>query len=76
MRDPLGLAEALALLVPAAFLAGAYGAQYWGGLAPCKSDDGVLITGDSLRVPPVLPVTEITIVAGRTFLSPARGRGY
>ena len=36
MRDPLSLAKALALLVPAALLAGAYGSQYWGGLAPCE----------------------------------------
>jgi disulfide bond formation protein DsbB len=36
VRDPLSLAKALALLVPAALLAGAYGSQYWGGLAPCE----------------------------------------
>ena len=36
MRSPLGLAKALALLVPAALLAGAYGSQYLGGLAPCE----------------------------------------
>lgn len=36
MRDPLALAKALALLVPAGLLAGAYGSQYWGGLAPCE----------------------------------------
>ena len=36
MRDPLSLAKALALLVPAALLAGAYGSQYWGELAPCE----------------------------------------
>ena len=35
MRHPLRLAKVLALLVPAALLAGAYGSQYWGGLAPC-----------------------------------------
>ena len=35
MKDPLGLAKALALLVPAGLLAGAYGSQYWGGLYPC-----------------------------------------
>ena len=29
-------ARALALLVPAALLAGAYGSQYWGGLHPCE----------------------------------------
>lgn len=29
-------ARALALLVPAALLAGAYGSQYWGGLYPCE----------------------------------------
>jgi disulfide bond formation protein DsbB len=33
-RD-LSRAKALALLVPAALLAGAYGSQYWGGLFPC-----------------------------------------
>ncbi len=32
----LALAKALALLVPAALLAGAYGSQYWGGLVPCE----------------------------------------
>ena len=32
----LALAKALALLVPAALLAGAYGSQYWGGLHPCE----------------------------------------
>jgi len=31
----LAKARALALLVPAALLAGAYGSQYWGGLYPC-----------------------------------------
>jgi disulfide bond formation protein DsbB len=36
MRNPLGLAKALALLVPAALLAGAFGSQYWGGLYPCE----------------------------------------
>ena len=36
MGDTLRLAKALALLVPAALLAGAYGSQYWGGLAPCE----------------------------------------
>ena len=36
MRSPLGLAKAIALLVPAALLAGAYGSQYLGGLAPCE----------------------------------------
>jgi len=36
MREPLGLAKALALLVPATLLAGAYGSQYWGGLHPCE----------------------------------------
>lgn len=33
---PLAIAKALALLVPAALLAGAYGSQYWGGLYPCE----------------------------------------
>jgi disulfide bond formation protein DsbB len=33
---PLALAKLLALLVPAALLAGAYGSQYWGGLIPCE----------------------------------------
>lgn len=33
---PLGLARALALLVPAALLAGAYGSEYLGGLFPCE----------------------------------------
>ena len=32
----LALAKALALFVPAALLAGAYGSQYWGGLHPCE----------------------------------------
>ena len=32
----LGKAKALALLVPAALLAGAYGSQIWGGLFPCE----------------------------------------
>ena len=36
MRDPLGLAKALALLVPAALLAGAFGSEIWGGLVPCE----------------------------------------
>ncbi len=34
--SPLSLAKALALLIPAALLAGAYGSQYLGGLAPCE----------------------------------------
>jgi len=36
VRDPLGLAKALALLVPAALLAGAFGSEVWGGLYPCE----------------------------------------
>jgi disulfide bond formation protein DsbB len=32
----LGAARLLALLVPAALLAGAYGSEYWGGLIPCE----------------------------------------
>jgi len=36
VRSPLRLAKALALLVPAALLAGAYGSQVWGGLSPCE----------------------------------------
>jgi len=32
----LTAAKALALLIPAALLAGAYGSQYLGGLAPCQ----------------------------------------
>jgi len=36
VRTPLGLAKAIALLVPAALLAGAFGSQYWGGLYPCE----------------------------------------
>jgi disulfide bond formation protein DsbB len=36
MRSSLGLAKALALLVPAALLAGAYGSQHIGGLSPCE----------------------------------------
>jgi disulfide bond formation protein DsbB len=32
----LDRAKALALAVPAALLAGAYGSQYWGGLFPCE----------------------------------------
>ena len=35
-RDRLVLANALALIVPAALLAGAYGSQIWGGLYPCE----------------------------------------
>lgn len=34
--EALTLAKALALLVPAVLLAGAYGSQYLGGLAPCE----------------------------------------
>jgi disulfide bond formation protein DsbB len=32
----LGRARLLALLVPAALLAGAYGSEIWGGLVPCE----------------------------------------
>ncbi len=32
----LGAAKILALVIPAALLAGAYGSQYLGGLAPCE----------------------------------------
>jgi disulfide bond formation protein DsbB len=35
VRAPLGLAKALALLVPLAALAAAFGSQYLGGLVPC-----------------------------------------
>jgi disulfide bond formation protein DsbB len=33
---PLALAKALAVLVPAALLAGAFTFEYWGGLWPCE----------------------------------------
>jgi disulfide bond formation protein DsbB len=33
---PLGYAKALAVLVPAALLAGAFAFEYWGGLWPCE----------------------------------------
>jgi len=36
MANSLGLAKALAFLVPAALLGGAYAFQYWGGLFPCE----------------------------------------
>ena len=36
MASRLRLARLLALLVPALLLAGAYGAQFWGGLVPCE----------------------------------------
>ena len=36
MRNPLALARALALLVPAVALAVAFGSQYLGGLVPCR----------------------------------------
>lgn len=36
MRNRLGLAKLLALLVPLGLLAGAYGSEYWGGLHPCE----------------------------------------
>ena len=36
MRNPLGLARALAVLVPATALAVAFGSQYLGGLVPCQ----------------------------------------
>jgi disulfide bond formation protein DsbB len=36
MRDSLGLAKALALLIPAGLLAGAFGSELWGGLHPCE----------------------------------------
>lgn len=36
MTDRLGLARTIALVLPAALLAGALGSQYWGGLYPCE----------------------------------------
>ena len=36
MRNPLALARALALVVPAVALAVAFGSQYLGGLVPCE----------------------------------------
>jgi disulfide bond formation protein DsbB len=36
VKHPLRLAKALALLVPAALLAGAFGSEIWGGLVPCE----------------------------------------
>jgi disulfide bond formation protein DsbB len=36
MRNSLALARALAVLVPAAALAAAFGSQYLGGLVPCE----------------------------------------
>jgi disulfide bond formation protein DsbB len=34
--SPAAIARLIALLLPAALLAGAYGSQYWGGLYPCE----------------------------------------
>jgi disulfide bond formation protein DsbB len=36
VRNPLGVARALAVLAPAAALAAAFGSQYLGGLVPCN----------------------------------------
>jgi disulfide bond formation protein DsbB len=36
MANPLGLAKALAFLVPALLLGGAYAFQHWGRLVPCE----------------------------------------
>src|SRR3546814_18218371 len=36
VKHPLLLANALALMAPAALLAGAYGFQYFAGLPPCE----------------------------------------
>jgi disulfide bond formation protein DsbB len=36
VRNPLGLAKALAVLAPAVALAAAFGSQYLGGLVPCE----------------------------------------
>jgi len=36
VRNPLGIAKALAVLAPAVALAAAYGSQYLGGLTPCE----------------------------------------
>ena len=68
MRDPLGLAKALALLVPAGLLAGAYGSQYWGGLSPCEMcywQRWAHMTGLAFAV--------IALLAGRL---PDRGRSF
>jgi disulfide bond formation protein DsbB len=34
--SPAAIARLIALVLPAALLAGAYGSQYWGGLYPCE----------------------------------------
>jgi disulfide bond formation protein DsbB len=68
MRDPLALAKALALLVPAGLLAGAYGSQYWGGLAPCEMcywQRWAHMAGLAFAI--------VAIVAGRL---PDRGRSF
>lgn len=68
MRDPLGLAKALALLVPAALLAGAFGSEIWGGLFPCE-----MCWWQRYAHLAALAFAIVAILAGRM---PDRGRSF
>jgi disulfide bond formation protein DsbB len=68
MRDPLALAKALALLVPATLLAAAFGSEIWGGLYPCEMcwwQRDAHIAGLALAI--------VATLAGRL---PDRGRSF
>lgn len=68
MRSPLRLAKALALLVPAALLAGAWGSEIWGGLYPCE-----MCWWQRYAHLAALGFALVAIVAGRM---PDRGRSF
>jgi disulfide bond formation protein DsbB len=68
VRSPLGLAKALALLVPAALLAAAYAFQYWGGLYPCE-----MCWWQRYAHMAALPFALIALLAGGL---PDRGRSF
>jgi disulfide bond formation protein DsbB len=68
MRGPLVLAKALALLVPAALLAGAFGSEIWGGLFPCK-----MCWWQRYAHMAALAFAIVAILAGRV---PDRGRNF
>jgi disulfide bond formation protein DsbB len=68
VRSPLGLAKALALLVPAALLGGAWGSEIWGGLYPCE-----MCWWQRYAHLAALALAIVALLAGRL---PDRGRSF
>ncbi|WP_326523627.1 disulfide bond formation protein B [Sphingomonas sp.] len=78
---PLIAANRLALLVPAALMAGALGSQYWGGLYPCEMCQwqrwphyaAIVLAGAAFLTPPALRRALVILAAFAIATSGAIG---